>query len=63
MTTARAKRLTFDERQALPETKRECEVVDGALVMPPSPSDEHQWLGFEAAPEVLTGFELAVDHV
>ena len=43
MTTARTKRLTFDEWQALPETKQRCEVVDGVLVMPPSPFGEHQW--------------------
>lgn len=49
MTTARTKRLTFDEWQALPETKQICEVVDGVLVMPPSPTDEHQWLGFRIA--------------
>ena len=45
MTTARVKTLTFAEWQALPETKRRCEVVDGVLLMPPSPTDEHQWLG------------------
>ena len=43
MTTARTKRLTFDEWQALPETKQRCEVVDGVLVMPPSPFGEHAW--------------------
>ena len=43
MTTARTKRLTFDEWQALPETKQICEVVDGVLVMPPSPFGEHAW--------------------
>ena len=46
MTTARTKRLTFEEWQALPETKQRCEVVDGVLRMPPSPTDEHQWIGF-----------------
>ena len=45
MTTAGVKTLTFAEWQALPETKRRCEVVDGVLLMPPSPTDEHQWLG------------------
>ena len=49
MTTARTKRLTFEDWQALPETKQRCEVVDGVLFMPPSPTDEHQWLGFEIA--------------
>ena len=45
MTTAEVKTLTFAEWQSLPETKRRCEVVDGVLLMPPSPTDEHQWLG------------------
>ena len=43
MTTARTKRLTFAEWQALPETRQKCEVVDGVLVMPPSPFGEHAW--------------------
>ena len=43
MTTADTKRLTFEEWQALPVTKRKCEVVDGVLVMPPSPFGEHPW--------------------
>ena len=54
MTTADTKRLTFEEWQALPETKQKCEVVDGVLVMPPSPTDEHQWLGFEFATRLST---------
>ena len=45
MTTTGVKTLTFAEWQSLPETKRRCEVVDGVLLMPPSPTDEHQWLG------------------
>ncbi len=43
MTTTGTKRLTFEEWQALPETKQRCEVVDGVLVMPPSPFGEHAW--------------------
>lgn len=43
MTTAKTKRLTFDEWQALPIIKQKCEVVDGVLVMPPSPVGEHPW--------------------
>ena len=43
MTTAGVEMLTFDQWRALPETKRKCEVVDGILVMPPSPFGEHQW--------------------
>ena len=47
MTTTGTKRLTFEEWQALPETKQKCEVVDGVLVMPPSPFGEHQWVSDE----------------
>ena len=47
MTTAGTKRLTFEEWQALPETNQLCEVVDGVLVMPPSPFGEHQWVSDE----------------
>ena len=43
MTTAGVKTLSFDEWQALPETKQHCEVVDGVLLMPPGPLGEHQW--------------------
>ena len=43
MTTADTKRLTYEEWQALPETNQLCEVVDGVLVMPPSPFGEHAW--------------------
>ena len=43
MTTAGTKRLTFEEWQALPETRQRCEVLDGVLVMPPSPFGEHAW--------------------
>ncbi len=43
MTTARTKRLTFEEWSALPETKQKCDVVDGVLVMPPGPLGEHIW--------------------
>ena len=46
MATTGTKRLTYEEWQALPETNQRCEVVDGVLFMPPSPTDEHQWLGF-----------------
>ena len=52
MTTAGTKRFTFEEWRALPETKGKCEVVDGVLLMPPSPTDEHQWLGFEIATHI-----------
>ena len=45
MATAGVKTLSFDEWQALPETKQRCEVVDGVLIMPPGPMPEHQWLG------------------
>ena len=49
MATAGVKTLSFDAWQALPETKRRCEVVDGVLLMPPSPMGEHQWLDLEIA--------------
>ena len=49
MTTAKLKTLTFDQWQALPETKQRCEVVDGVLLMPPGPMGEHQWLDLEIA--------------
>ena len=49
MTTAGVKTLSFDEWQALPETKRRCEVVDGVLLMAPGPMGEHQWLDLEIA--------------
>ena len=44
MSSIGVKRLTFDEWQALPETKQRCEVVDGVLTMPPGPLGEHQWI-------------------
>ena len=44
MTTTGTKRLTFDEWRALPIIKQKCEVVDGVLVMPPSPFGEHPWV-------------------
>ena len=49
MATTGVKTLSFDDWLALPETKRRCEVVDGVLVMPPSPMGEHQWLDTEIA--------------
>ena len=49
MSSIGTKRLTFDEWQALPETTQICEVVDGVLVMPPTPLWEHQWLSMEIA--------------
>ena len=47
MTTTSAKKLTFDQWQALPETKQRCEVVDGVLLMPPGPTPEHQILSID----------------
>ena len=49
MTTAGVKTLSFDEWLALPEMKQRYEVVDGVLLMPPSPMGEHQWLDLEIA--------------
>ena len=50
MTTVRVRVLSFDEWQALPETKQHCEVLDGVLVMSPGPLGEHPWV----ADEILT---------
>ena len=47
MTTISTKKLTFDQWQALPETKQRCEVVDGVLLMPPGPMGEHPWIADE----------------
>ena len=61
MTTARTKRLTFEEWQALPETKQKCEVVDGVLLMPSSPFGEHYWVSkvvFEKLASFVTRHEL-----
>ena len=49
MATTGIKTLSFDAWLALPETKQRCEVVDGVLLMPPSPMGEHQWLDLEIA--------------
>ena len=61
MTTTGTKRLTFDEWRALPITKQKCEVVDGVLVMPPSPFGEHYWASsvfFEKLAPFLSRHEL-----
>jgi hypothetical protein len=47
MTTTGTKRLTFEEWQSLLETKGICEVVDGALLMPPGPMGEHPGISDE----------------
>ena len=63
MTTARTKRLTFEEWQALPETKQKCEVVDGVLVMPPGPMGEHYWVSslfFGELSSFVTRHELGI---
>lgn len=39
-----AKKLTYADYLALPETKQRCEIVDGVLLMPPGPTPEHQWV-------------------
>ena len=52
MTTAGVKTLSFDAWQALPETKRRCEVVDGVLLMAPGPIPEHQLLGYEITAQI-----------
>ena len=40
--TTDAKRLTFSDYLALPETKQRCEIVDGRLLMAPAPTPYHQ---------------------
>ena len=47
MSTISTNRLTFEEWRALPETKQKCEVVDGVLIMAPSPTDSHQLVAGE----------------
>ena len=61
MTTTGTERLTFDEWQALPIIKQKCEVVDGVLIMPPSPFGEHYWASsvfFEKLAPFLSRHEL-----
>ena len=61
MTTTGTKRLTFDEWRAMPIIKQKCEVVDGVLVMPPSPFGEHYWVSsvfFEKLAPFVTKHEL-----
>jgi Uma2 family endonuclease len=36
--------LTFEEYLVLPETSRRQEVIDGVVVMSPTPTGEHQWI-------------------
>ena len=38
------RKLTFEEWQALPETRQRYEIVDGVMCMPPSPTGDHQWI-------------------
>ncbi|PKB64018.1 MAG: hypothetical protein BZY80_04345 [SAR202 cluster bacterium Io17-Chloro-G2] len=44
MSSIGAKRLTFEAWLALPETKQRYEIVDGAMLMPPAPTADHQWI-------------------
>ena len=41
--TTKASKLTFEEWQNLPETKERYDIVDGVMIVPPGPTDEHQW--------------------
>jgi Uma2 family endonuclease len=43
MTIVPTKRLTFEDYIATPEMMRRYEIIDGELIMPPSPTFEHQW--------------------
>ena len=45
--STRAKKLTFNAWQALPETKQRYEIVDGVMLMPPAPTWDHQWIAQE----------------
>ena len=45
--STQAKKLTFETWMALPETKQRYEIVDGALLMPPAPNADHQWIMLE----------------
>ena len=47
MSSIGAKRLTFEKWMALPETKQRYEIVDGAMLMAPAPTADHQWIMFE----------------
>ena len=40
--TLQTRRLTYEEYLSLPETKVRYEIVDGVMVMSPSPTVEHQ---------------------
>lgn len=44
VSTIGAKPLTFEAWRALPETKQRYEIVDGAMLMPPGPTADHQWI-------------------
>jgi Uma2 family endonuclease len=35
--------LTYEAYLALPETMQRYEIIDGELIMSPSPDFEHQW--------------------
>ena len=51
--STKAKKLTFDAWQALPETKQRYEIVDGVLIMPPAPTPDHQWVMMELAVRLI----------
>ncbi len=42
--STQAKKLTFKAWQALPQSKQRYEIVDEKLIMPPSPTSDHQWI-------------------
>ena len=42
--STQTKKLTFDAWQALPETKQRYEIVDGVMLMAPTPTVDHQWI-------------------
>lgn len=38
------KKLTYEDYLAMPETNKRYEIIDGELIMTPSPTGEHQWI-------------------
>jgi Uma2 family endonuclease len=42
--STQTKGITFDEWQAMPETKQRYEIIDGVMRMLPGPSYDHQWI-------------------
>ncbi|RMF83684.1 MAG: Uma2 family endonuclease [Nitrospinota bacterium] len=57
------RRLTYDEYLALPESRQRYEIVDGELIMVPSPTPRHQWISanlFRALDRFIRAHHLGV---